>query len=61
VVDTRMTAALSSGKLPAPECARQIISAMERGADEANVGQVRLLRVLESISPALVRRFMLRF
>ncbi len=61
VVDTRMTAALSSGKLPVAECARQIISAMERGADEANVGQVKLLRVLESISPALVRRFMLRF
>jgi len=61
VVDTRMTAALDGGKLPAAECARQIISAMERGADEANVGQVRLLRVLESISPALVRRFMLRF
>ena len=61
VVDTRMTAALSSGKLPVAECARQIISAMERGTDEANVGQVRMLRVLESISPALVRRFMLRF
>ena len=61
VVDTRMTADLTGGKLPAPECARQIISAMERGADEANVGQVKLLRVLESISPALVRRFMLRF
>ena len=61
VVDTRMTAELSGGKLPAPECARQIISAIERGADEANVGQVRLLRVLESVSPALVRRFMLRF
>lgn len=61
VVDTRMTADLNGGKLPAPECARQIISAMERGADEANVGQVKLLRVLESISPALVRRFMLRF
>lgn len=61
VVDTRMTAELTGGKLPAAECARQIISAIERGADEANVGQVRLLRVLESISPALVRRFMLRF
>jgi len=61
VVDTRMTADLTGGKLPAPECARQIISAMERGADEANVGQVKLLRMIESISPALVRRFMLRF
>lgn len=61
VVDTRMTAELTGGKLPAPECARQIISAMERGAYEANVGQVKMLRVLESISPALVRRFMLRF
>lgn len=61
VVDTRMTVELTGGKLPAPECARQIISAMERGAYEANVGQVKMLRVLESISPALVRRFMLRF
>ena len=61
VVDTRMTASLSSGKLPVAECARQIMNAMERGTDEANVGQVKMLRVLESISPALVRRFMLRF
>lgn len=61
VVDTKMTAGLSSGKLPAPECARQIIAALESGADEANVGAVKWLKLAYSISPALARRIMLRF
>jgi uncharacterized oxidoreductase len=47
--------------MPAPECARQIVSAMERGANEANVGMVKLLRAVYSISPALARSIMIRF
>ncbi len=61
VVETKMTAGLTSGKLPAPECARQIVSAIERNADEANVGMVKLLQMVHSISPALARRMMLKF
>ena len=61
VVETKMTARLSSKKLAPEECARQIIDAMERGADEANVGQVKLLKLIHSISPAFARSFMLRF
>ncbi|MDP3673669.1 MAG: SDR family NAD(P)-dependent oxidoreductase [Novosphingobium sp.] len=61
VVETRMTAARTSKKMPAPECARQIVAAMERGAAEANVGLVKVLKAAHSLSPALARRIMLRF
>ena len=61
VVETKMTAGRGSKKMPAAECARQIIAAMERGAAEANVGMVKLLQVANSLSPALARRIMLRF
>ncbi len=61
VVETKMTAGLTSGKLPVAECARQIVSAIERGADQANVGMVKIMQVLNSISPAFVRAVMLRF
>ena len=61
VVETKMTAGRTSKKLSAADCARQIVVAMERGADEANVGQTKLLQLVNSISPALARRIMLRF
>ena len=61
VVETRMTAARTSKKMPAAECARQIVAAMESGAAEANVGLVKLLQLVNSVSPALARRIMLRF
>lgn len=61
VVETKMTAGRSSKKMPAAECARQIVTAIERNADEANVGMVKLLQVVHSMSPALARRIMLRF
>ena len=61
VVETKMTAGRGSKKMPAAECARQIIAAMERGAAEANIGMVKLLQVANSLSPALARRIMLRF
>jgi uncharacterized oxidoreductase len=43
------------------QCAAQMLSAIERNADEANVGMTKLLRVVESISPALARKIMIRF
>lgn len=61
VVETKMTAGRGSKKMPAPECARQIVAAMERGATEASVGLVKLLQIVNSLSPALARRIMLRF
>ena len=61
MVDTQMTAAMSGSKITPEECARQIASAMEQGRDEANVGMVKALRAVYSMSPALARNVMLRF
>lgn len=61
VVETKMTAARTSRKMPASECAAQIVSAIERDADEANVGIVKLLQTVHSVSPALARRIMIKF
>jgi uncharacterized oxidoreductase len=61
VVETRLAAGHRRRKMPASECARQIIVAMERDRDEANVGMTKLLRAIESVSPALARRIMLAY
>jgi uncharacterized oxidoreductase len=61
VVETKLTAGRGSSKMPPEECARQIVNAMERGTEEANVGMVKLLQLVNSISPALARRIMIRF
>lgn len=61
IVETKMTAGRGNTKMSASECARQIVRAMERGADEANVGQTKLLQLIHSISPALARRIMIKF
>jgi uncharacterized oxidoreductase len=61
VVDTQMTADVPKGKMPPEECARQIIAALEGGRDEANVGMVKVLRAVYSLSPALARKVMIRF
>ena len=61
VVDTQMTADRKTSKMPPEECARQIIAALEQGRDEANVGMVKVLRAVYSLSPALARSIMRRF
>ncbi|MFM9936288.1 MAG: SDR family oxidoreductase [Novosphingobium sp.] len=61
VVETQMTSSRSGNKMQPEECARQIVSAMERGANEANVGLVKFLQAVYSLSPALARRIMLQF
>lgn len=61
VVDTQMTAARSGSKMAADECARQILAALEAGRSEANVGMVKVLKAVHSVSPALARRIMLRY
>lgn len=61
VVDTQMTAGRDGAKMSPEACANQIISAIERNAKEANIGMVKILRVIYSISPALVRAIMIKF
>ncbi len=61
VVETKLTAGRGNKKMAPAECARQIVVAMERNADEANVGLVKLLQLVHSMSPALARKIMLRF
>lgn len=61
VVDTAMTSARTGSKMSPTECARQIVAAIEGDKAEANVGMVKMLQLVHSISPALARRIMLRF
>ncbi len=62
VVDTAMTRGRVSGsKMSARDCAAQIVDAIESNAKEANVGMVKLLQMMYSISPALARRIMIKF
>jgi len=61
VVETQMTAGRGGNKMAPQECARQIVAAIANDRDEANVGMVKVLKLVHSISPALARRIMLRF
>lgn len=61
VVDTQMTADRDMSKMPPQECARQIIAALENNRPEANVGMVKVLRAVYSLSPALARSVMRQF
>jgi uncharacterized oxidoreductase len=61
VVETQMTAARTGNKMKPEECARQIMHAIEHDRPEANVGMVKLLQAVNSLSPSLARKIMLRF
>lgn len=61
VVETRMTEANPHSKMPAPECGRQIVAAMQAGRNQANVGMTALLNAVYNISPAIARRVMIRY
>jgi uncharacterized oxidoreductase len=61
VVETQMTAGRDGSKMSPAECARQIIRAIETNANEANVGMVKILKAVYSISPVLARSIMIRF
>lgn len=61
VVETKMTAGWATHKMSAEACAGAIISGIERDAREVNIGMVRPLRWLYSLSPALARRIMIQF
>jgi len=61
VVETRMTAARGGKKMSAGECARQIVEGIERDKPEISVGLTKVLQLVNSASPALARRIMLKF
>lgn len=62
VVETKLTAGRAGkSKMPASQCAAQIVDAIETNANEANVGMTKLLRIVESISPALARKIMINY
>jgi uncharacterized oxidoreductase len=61
VVETQMTAGREGSKMSPADCARQIIAAIEGNKAEANVGMVKILQLVHSISPALARSIMIRF
>ncbi len=61
VVETRMTAGNPHKKMPASECARQIVVAMSDGRKIANVGMTAILNAVYNLSPAIARRVMLNY
>lgn len=61
VVETNMTAARAGKKMSAHDCAAEILRGIRTGKSEINVGMVRILQLAYSISPAFVRRIMIRF
>ena len=56
-----MTAARSGSKMKPEQCAAQIVAAIERDDTEANVGMVKLLKLVHSMSPRLAEAIMIRF
>jgi uncharacterized oxidoreductase len=61
VVETNMTAGRSGKKMSAADCAAEIVHGIRTGKSEVNAGMVKLLQLVNSISPALARRIMIRF
>ncbi len=61
VVETKMTAGRDNKKMSASDCAAAFVRGMESNAAEVNVGLVKLLQLVHSISPALARKIMIRF
>ncbi len=59
VVKTKNTENYNGKKMSPEECARQIVVAIEKSRDEVNIGATKMLRIVESISPALARKMML--
>jgi uncharacterized oxidoreductase len=60
LVDTPMTADVpGTSKMSPLDCAAAIVGAILKGRDEANIGQVNLLRAIYSVSPAFARRMVI--
>jgi uncharacterized oxidoreductase len=61
VVETNMTAGRSGKKMSAHDCAAEIVRGIRTGKSEVNVGMVKILQFVHSISPSLARRIMIKF
>lgn len=61
VVETNMTVKRTEKKMSAHDCAAEIVRGIRTGKSEVNVGMVKILQLVHSISPALARRIMIRF
>ncbi|WP_431563004.1 SDR family oxidoreductase [Sphingopyxis sp.] len=61
VVATNMTAKRDGKKMTAHDCAAEIVRGIRTGKTEINVGMVKMLQLVHSISPALARRIMIKF
>lgn len=61
MVDTQMTSAYDVSKMTPEHCAGDILDAIRRNKAEVMIGQTRLLRFVQGISPSLARRIMLNF
>jgi uncharacterized oxidoreductase len=61
VVETAMTASRSGRKMSAADCGKAIVDAVARDRNEANIGLVRVLKIVHSISPRLAEAIMIRF
>jgi uncharacterized oxidoreductase len=60
MVDTEMTSGIEAkNKMPPKTCASAIVAAIVAGDDEANIGDVRWLRKIYSLSPSFARRIMI--
>jgi len=58
LVDTPMTEGRGRGKITASEAAKRIIRGIERGAQEHDIGMVKILRFLDRIWPRFARSVM---
>jgi uncharacterized oxidoreductase len=61
LVETAMTAGNPGNKLPASDCAAQIVDAIISNKKEANVGMVKILQAVHSLSPKLARAIMIKY
>lgn len=58
IVDTAMTAGRGKGKISSEQLVNEFIRAFERDEYEVNIGKVKLLRIINRISPSLADSIM---
>jgi uncharacterized oxidoreductase len=61
VVETAMTTERTGKKMSPEACAAEIVAAIGSGRTEVNVGMVKILKTVHSISPRLAEAVMIRF
>ncbi len=60
LVDTQMTAGRGKGKISANQLVEEFIKAFKQDRFEVNIGKVKLLKLINRLSPALADRIMQR-